>query len=118
MNPPPRRQPQLPTSTTALTNVGEDTRALLHYQAHCKSAGLAFALCFFLGPLGAHRFYAGKTGSAVTMLVISLVSFPLCFFLIGFVGVFVVLIWVLMDAFSVTDWIRDHNSRLAHSLAR
>jgi len=33
-----------------------------------KSRGVAFALAALLGPFGAHRFYAGKTGTAVLML--------------------------------------------------
>ncbi|MEO8089678.1 MAG: NINE protein [Gemmatimonadales bacterium] len=33
-----------------------------------KSRGVAFALAALLGPFGAHRFYVGKTGTAVLML--------------------------------------------------
>jgi hypothetical protein len=29
----------------------------------------AFALCFFLGPLGAHRFYVGKPGTAILQIL-------------------------------------------------
>jgi TM2 domain-containing membrane protein YozV len=32
---------------------------------------VAALLAFFLGPLGIHRFYLGRTGSAVVMLVLS-----------------------------------------------
>jgi len=34
-----------------------------------KSKMTALLLCFFLGEFGAHRFYVGKTGSAVAMLL-------------------------------------------------
>jgi hypothetical protein len=33
-----------------------------------RSRGVAFALAALLGPFGAHRFYVGKTGTAVLML--------------------------------------------------
>jgi TM2 domain-containing membrane protein YozV len=34
-----------------------------------KSWMVAILLCFFLGGLGAHRFYVGKIGSGVAMLL-------------------------------------------------
>ncbi|MCC7541044.1 MAG: TM2 domain-containing protein [Deltaproteobacteria bacterium] len=30
---------------------------------------VALALCFFIGYLGAHRFYVGKTGTGIAMLL-------------------------------------------------
>ncbi len=47
----------------------------------------AFLLCFFLGPFGAHRFYAGRVGSGVAMLILTLTI----------VGVVVTGIWALVD---------------------
>lgn len=34
-----------------------------------KSTGTAYLLWFFLGAFGAHQFYLGKTGRAVSMLL-------------------------------------------------
>lgn len=53
----------------------------------------------------------------MVMLVIFLISLPLCFILVGFVGVFAVLIWALVDAFLIAGWVREHNSRLAQQLS-
>ncbi len=56
-----------------------------------KSRAGAAALAFFLGVFGAHRFYAGKTDTAVTMLIISIVGL---FTVIPFI---VTGIWALVD---------------------
>lgn len=50
-----------------------------------------FLLCLFLGSLGAHRFYTGHIGSAVTMLLITL--------LLGWLGIGIIItgLWALID---------------------
>ncbi len=47
----------------------------------------AFLLSFFLGVFGAHRFYAGKIGTGIVMLILTLTFF----------GIFVTAIWNLID---------------------
>lgn len=51
----------------------------------------AFLFCLFLGVFGAHRFYTGKTNSAIAMLLISV--------LLGWIGIGFVItsIWALVD---------------------
>lgn len=56
-----------------------------------KSIVVYLLLCWFLGIFGGHRFYAGKNGSAVAMLLMSTIGF----FLI--VPVVVSGIWALID---------------------
>ncbi|MDT8070086.1 MAG: TM2 domain-containing protein [Terriglobia bacterium] len=54
----------------------------------------AFLLCFFLGVFGAHRFYVGKIGSAIAMILT-----------IGGLG-----IWALIDLIMiVTGSFKDEN---------
>lgn len=52
-----------------------------------KSRLAAFLLAFFLGMLGVHRFYVGKTGSGIAQLILT----------ITVIGAFVTGIWVLID---------------------
>ncbi len=51
-----------------------------------KSRLVALLLCFFLGALGVHRFYVGKTGTGILMLLT-----------LGGLG-----IWVLIDLIMIT----------------
>ena len=61
----------------------------------------AFLLCFFLGIFGAHRFYAGKTGTAILQLVT-----------LGGLGIWALvdLIMIIVGAFTdgdgerITEW--------------
>lgn len=47
----------------------------------------AFLFSTFLGVFGAHRFYAGKIGSAIAMLLLTL----------SFIGIIVTAIWNFID---------------------
>ena len=47
----------------------------------------AYLLCYFFGYFGAHRFYTGRIGSAVTQLILTLTGF----------GAVISCIWVLID---------------------
>ena len=59
---------------------------------------LATALfAWFLGMFGAHRFYVGKTGSAVIMLVLSVVGWATVWLFIGLIFLIPVWVWSLVD---------------------
>ena len=90
----------------------------LQYEATRKSVGIAYLLWFFFGTLGGHRFYMKKTGSAVTMLIITLVSIPLTFIFVGFIGIAATAMWALVDAFLIPGWISSHNLAIVHSMSR
>jgi len=87
-------------------------KALLH-DALKKSVGVAYLLLFFTCAFGGHRFYAGKTGSAVAMLLLTILGAPLCFVGIGFVMVGIVCIWSLVDLFLIPGMIREYNSKIS-----
>lgn len=52
-----------------------------------KSIVIYLLLCWFLGIIGAHRYYAGKIGSAVAMTVLT----------VTLVGIVITSIWTLVD---------------------
>ena len=87
--------------------------AQMMYQANAKSVGVAYLLWFFLGGFGGHRFYAGKTGSAVAMLVLMLIGVVTAAAIVGFFLIGIVGLWALIDAFLIPGWIRSYNSDLA-----
>lgn len=47
----------------------------------------AFLMAFFIGPFGIHRFYVGKTGSGIAMLLLTLTM----------IGAIVTVIWATID---------------------
>ncbi|HLR64420.1 MAG TPA: TM2 domain-containing protein [Pseudogracilibacillus sp.] len=77
-----------------------------------KSTVIAYVLWFFLGGLGAHRFFAGKTGSGLIMLGLWGLGWATSWiFGIGFILLFFVYVWVLVDAFLLHGWINKFNQR-------
>ena len=62
------------------------------------STGVAYLLWFFLGFFSAHRFYLGRTGSAIAQFLLNCI-------LIG-------LIWTLIDAFLIPGMIREKQDQI------
>ena len=93
-----------------------DTAILMRYDANKKSVAVAYLLLLFVGLFGAHRFYLGRTGSAIVMLVLALLSFVLTLVAVGMIGILGLYVWVFVDLFLVPGIVRDFNNRLIASL--
>ena len=107
----PAQTSLLPAPVLGHPPTGTDTKDLLRFEAEKKSAGLAFVLCWLFGIWGAHRFYLGRAHGA-TMLIITLISIPFCLIIIGFFGVFAMWVWMIVDLFSVSRWVKEYNTTL------
>jgi TM2 domain-containing membrane protein YozV len=87
-----------------------DARQLLLLESESKSQGksmfLAYVLWYFLGAFGGHRFYTGKKGSAIAMLILS----------ITVIGLIVTGVWVIVDAFLLHTWVREYNRDLEYRI--
>jgi TM2 domain-containing membrane protein YozV len=65
-----------------------------------KSNGTTWLLWFFFGYLGGHRFYLGKTGTAVAQLLT-----------LGGLG-----IWTFIDLFLINGMIKDTNEKIENEI--
>lgn len=87
-----------------------DTKELLLLDSEVKKQGkdmvVGYLLWWFLGYFGGHRFYMGKTGTAVTMLILS----------ITIVGLLVTTIWWIVDGFLLHKYIKEHNSEVENKM--
>lgn len=61
------------------------------------STAVAYLLLIFLGMFGAHRFYLGRTGSAIAQLILT----------ITFFGMIISGVWVFIDLFLIPGMIRE-----------
>ena len=97
--------------TVASAATANPARQHMIYDANRKSTGVAYLLWFFLGWFGAHRFYLGQTGTAVTQLLLLLLGWiPM------FVGWIALGIWLFVDLFLIPGIAREQNLRLADRL--
>jgi TM2 domain-containing membrane protein YozV len=72
-----------------------------------KNLGLAYALWFFLGTFGAHRFYLGKIKTGIAFLVIAFLGWILLF-----IPYIVLGIWWLIDIYYVNKYVVEHNNEM------
>lgn len=61
------------------------------------STAAAYLMCIFLGVLGAHRFYLGRVGTGVVMVILTLTFF----------GLIITAFWAFIDLFLIPSMIRD-----------
>ena len=94
-----------------------DTAQLMQYDANKKSAVVAYLLWFFIGMLGAHRFYLGLPGTGAAILIITVLSLLLMFTGIGFATIWISLIWIIVDLFLIPGITRKYNVALARDLS-
>jgi len=76
------------------------------FEANRKSVGVAYLLWFFLGFFGVHRFYAGKTGTGITQLVLAL----------SIIGWLVLVPWLLVDLILIPGMIGEKNLETINTL--
>ena len=77
-----------------------------------KSTVVAYVLWVFLGWFGAHRFYLGRTNSAIAMLALSIVGFMSMVILVGMFLLAAVAIWLVVDACLIPGMIDEERSKL------
>lgn len=70
-----------------------------------KQMSVAYILWFFLGGFGGHRFYLGKTGSAVGLLILTLVTAVFTF------GI-PTIIWLIIDACLIPGMIEENKEKI------
>jgi TM2 domain-containing membrane protein YozV len=75
-----------------------------------KDLLITYALWFVLGVFGLHRFYLGKTKSAVIMLVLTLFGWLTAAILIGIIPLLIVCVWWFIDAFKTYKFVEEYNA--------
>lgn len=86
--------------------LSNDTRVLMLFDANKKIAVVAYILWLFLGWFGGHNSYLGRTGVAITQLILTLTV----------IGWIITIIWVFVDGFLIPSWVRRENNQLAAQL--
>lgn len=94
------------------SGLSADTQAMMAFESSKKSAGTAYLLWFFTGGFGGHRFYLGRTGSAVAQLCLTIFGILTAVLIVGFFLLAAVGIWLLVDLFTIGGLVEDHNRAL------
>lgn len=79
------------TTTTTTTSL----------QVAPKSMVVAYVLWFFLGQLGVHRFYLGKTTTGIVQAALTVIGWLTVIMFIGWAFLAVLWIWLIVDLFLI-----------------
>jgi hypothetical protein len=121
-----RRDPaeDAPASTSEVKPVQQssDVERLMRFEAQKKSQLGAYLLWAFTGGVGGHRFYTGRYGSAVGIIVVHLTFWLLIglgfaddedgWIVVAGIVALSLAVWLVVDLFSIGKWINDHNNSL------
>jgi TM2 domain-containing membrane protein YozV len=97
---------------------GLDDDRMMRYDARKRSALIAYILWFFLGLFGVHRFYLGRIGSGLAMLILHGLSWATFIILIGYLGFGILGLWWLIDALLIPGMTRSYNEDVIDRLTR
>jgi|HubBroStandDraft_6_1064221.scaffolds.fasta_scaffold525181_2 TM2 domain-containing membrane protein YozV len=81
-----------------------------------KTRLAAYLLWFFLGGIGIHNFYLGRTTTGIVQLVMFIVGWCTFPIVIGIPILLVLYTWVLVDAFRIPAFIDQKNAMLEETL--
>lgn len=95
-----------------------DAQARRAFKTHRKSVALAYLLWLLVGWMGIHRVYLGRTRSAAALFLVVLLSIILIPFEIGGLGLIVLALWLLVDAFLIPGMARSYNLALQDWIER
>lgn len=84
----------------------------VHAQIKLKDVGLAYVFAIFLGGFGAHRFYLGRAGSAIAMLLMWQIGLATVVVGVGLLLVVPTAIWMIVDLCTMRGMVRESNERL------
>lgn len=62
---------------------------------------VAYVLWFFLGQLGVHRFYLGKTTTGIIQAALTVVGWLTVFIFIGWAFLGILWVWLIVDLFLI-----------------
>jgi TM2 domain-containing membrane protein YozV len=105
-------QPPVVYQSSPNLGVSSDMTRLMYFEANKKSAGIAYLLLIFLGGFGAHRFYLNHPGSAIAQLLLWWGSVLLMAVFIGFVTMWIPVIWWFIDLFLIPQMVTEYNNSL------
>lgn len=81
----------------------------LNKSGQYRSKVVILLLWVFLGSFGAHNFYLGRTGIAITQLILTIVGYATCWFVVGFIPLAVVVVWLFVDLIMILVAPEDEN---------